>query len=122
MLSTAGVFGVGRGSDFSTLRVEAAEMKKSESLHGKGDGSSENAEPVFDAASEVDGGCFLEVFGGAGEFPDAEAEHDSLGDHLVVKDEVIRVFEQRQGFEKFAGESSEIGVVFGELYAEKDIL
>jgi hypothetical protein len=48
-------------------------------------GGGEYFPSIFHAAFETDGGGFLEVFRGSGDFAEVKAEHDGLGDHLVVE-------------------------------------
>ena len=49
----------------------------------------EDSKSVFDAALEIDRRGLCKVFGGAGDFSDAEAEHDGLGNHLIVENKVV---------------------------------
>ena len=80
----------------------------------------EHSKSIFDAALEIDRGGLFEVLGRAGDFSDAETEHDGLGDHLIVEDEVVGIFEQRERLKQFPRECPEAGVVFRELYAKKE--
>ena len=65
-------------------------------------GCAENADSVFHAATEIDGRCFFEISGRAGDFSDAEAEHYGLGDHLVIEDKVVGVFKKWEGLKQFS--------------------
>ena len=53
---------------------------------------SHHPEAVFDAAPEIDGGGLLKIAGGTGDLADGKAEIDHLGQHFVVKNEVVGVF------------------------------
>ena len=90
-------------------------------MEAVGEGDAEDAHAVFGGAGEVDGGGFFEVFGGAGDFAYFEAGHEDLGDHLVVKDEVVGVVGEVYGADDVCGEGAVAGVVFGEFLAEEDV-
>src|SRR5277367_4091570 len=85
-------------------------------------GCGKHAKAILHAAPKVDGRGFLKVAGGAGDLADAEAKHDGLGDHLIIEDEVIGVFEQRESLEYIARKGAEAGVVFRELDSEEEVL
>jgi len=38
----------------------------------------------------------LKVFGGTGHLADAETKIHALGEHLIIEDEIVAVFPQRQ--------------------------
>ncbi len=59
----------------------------------------QDADSIFHAAPEVDGRSFFEVARRAGDLADSKAEHHTLGEHLIVEDEVVRVLEQREGLQ-----------------------
>src|ERR1700721_621255 len=65
------------------------------------------AEAVLDAALEIDRRGFFKVFRRAGYFANPKTKHDSLSDHLVVEDEIVRVLEQGKFFEKLSRKSPE---------------
>src|SRR5258707_15001292 len=71
----------------------------------------QNLETVPNAAAEIDGRCFLEIFRRTGNLADAKAEVDALREHLVVKNEVIAIFPERQAGEAFPGEGTVPGVI-----------
>ena len=60
-------------------------------LQAVADGGVHYPESVFYAASEVDGGCLWKILRGAGDFGHLEAGIENLRQHLVVKDEIIRI-------------------------------
>src|SRR6202140_3503 len=97
-------------------------MDQSESLQRKLQGCTQYAESVFHAAAKVDGRGLLEILCGTGDFTDAETEVHALGQHLIVEDEVVGIFQQRQVGEHFAAEGAVSGVVLGKLYSQKKIL
>jgi len=101
--------------------AEDAEAGNASALESELHGGFENAEAVGDAATEINGGSFLEILGGAGDFADAESEVNALGEHLVVENEVVAVFAQGKARQDFAAEGAVAGVVFGELDAEEEI-
>ena len=49
------------------------------------------AQTILGTALKIDGGGFLEVFGGAGHLGNVVPLVDDLGEHLVVEDEIIRI-------------------------------
>ena len=83
---------------------------------------SQDFKAIFDAALEVDRGSFFEIFRRAGDLADLEVEHDGLGDHLVVEDEIVGVFEQGEGLQQFPREGAIPGVILRQLDAEEEIL
>jgi hypothetical protein len=95
------------------------QMDDSPLVRDEAERGGEHSETVLHAALEVDGGGFFKYFVGQEISPMLKAEHDGLGDHLVVEDEIVGVFEQRKGLQQFAREGAEAGVVLGELDAEK---
>src|SRR5271154_820774 len=97
-------------------------MEHADLFEGELKSGGEDAEAVFHAAAEVDGGGLLEIFRRAGNFSDAEAEMDALRQHLVVEDEVVGVFEQGKFGQDFSAEGAISGVIFGELHAQEKIL
>ena len=61
--------------------------------------SRQYSQPIFHAASKADGGSFLKVAGWAGDLADSKTEHHGLSEHLIVEDEVVRVFQQWKGLQ-----------------------
>ena len=55
------------------------------------EGGADNPEPVLHAAAEVDGRGFWKILCGTGDFGHLEAGIENLRQHLVVKDEIIRI-------------------------------
>ena len=82
--------------EFAAFVAEAGQIDQTGPLQRELQGCDQHAESVFHAAAEVDGGSFCEILRGTGNFADAEAEVDALGEHLVVEDEVVGIFQQRQ--------------------------
>src|SRR5579864_5327123 len=103
-------------------RVKEPEVEESKFLEDVLYGRSQDAQPVAHAAAEIDGGSFGEVLGRAGKLADAELEVEALRQHLIVKDEAVRILGERQLGQDLAGEGAKAGVVFRELGAEKEIL
>lgn len=54
-------------------------------------GSLQDAQPILGAAAEVDGGSIVKITGGAGDFTDLVTLVKDLREHLIVKDEVVRI-------------------------------
>src|ERR1700676_4842496 len=97
-------------------------MSQADSLQGKLQGCGQDAEAILHATAKVDGRGLFEILCGTGDFANAEAEVHALGQHLIVEDEVVGIFQQRQVGEHFAAEGAVSGVVLGKLYSEKKIL
>jgi len=76
-------------------------------------------EPVDHTAAEIDRGGVREILGRAAQLPYAVAEPGDLRQHLVVKDEVVRVFPQRERLQQFAGKGPVAGMVLRELLAQE---
>src|SRR5271166_2180946 len=81
----------------------------------------QNFETVSNAAPEIYGGGFREIFCRAGNFADAEAEVHALGEHLVVENEIVAVFAQRQAGQHLAAEGAVAGVILREFDAQEQI-
>ena len=60
--------------------------------------------------------------GGTGDLPDSESPIYSLGQHLIIKDEVVGILQQRQGGKHLAGKGAVTGMVFGKLGSQQQIL
>ena len=117
-----------RGAGFVVLRFEMAaflaedrELRYACSLQCELHCSFQHAQAVGHASAEVDAGGFFEIFRRAGDFADAEVEVDALGEHLVVEDEVVAVFAEREAGQDFAAEGSVTGVVFTQLHTQKHV-
>ena len=82
-------------------------------------GGSHYPQTIRHASLKVDGGCFLKIFRRARNLADAKSKHHGLRNHLIVKNKIIRVFQERQGFQQSPRESAKSGVVFRELHTEK---
>src|SRR5208282_4573748 len=91
-------------------------------LEGELQSGCEHSEAILHAAAEIDGGGLLEILGGAGNFADAEAEIDALGEHLVVEDEIVAILPQGQAGEYFAAESAITGVILRQLDVQEQVL
>src|SRR5208337_2138922 len=91
-------------------------------LEGELQSGCEHTEAILNAAAEIDGGGFLEILGGTGNFADAEAEIDALGEHLVVEDEIVAILPQRQAGEHVAAESAITGVILRQLDVQEQVL
>ena len=97
-------------------------MSQARLLQGKLQRRCQHSQTILHAAAEVDGRRFFEIFGRARNFADAEAEVHALRQHLVVEDEVVGVFEQRQIQSGLAAEGAIAGVILRELDPQKQIL
>jgi len=85
-------------------------------------GRPQHPEPVLHASKKPDGRGLFEVPSRAGDLPDLEAEPESLCEHLVVEDEVVRVLLQRKCLQEPPGEGAVPGMVFRELVAKEQVL
>src|ERR1019366_3132550 len=81
----------------------------------------EHPQSVLHAAPEIDGGGFLEILGGAGNFADAEPEVNALGEHLVVKNEIVAIFSEGQAGQHLAAESAIAGVILRQLDPQEKV-
>src|SRR5580700_2045098 len=85
-------------------------------------GRRQHAEAIFHAAAEVDGRGFFEILSRTGNFSDAKAEVNALGEHLVVENKIIRIFEQGQSEQNIAAEGAIAAVIFGQLHSQEKVL
>src|ERR1700730_10979527 len=118
---TAGVVAGMAGIQLAAFVAESPKMEQSDPLQGELKRGSEHAEAIHNAAAEVNGRCLFEVLRGTRDFSDAEAEMYALGEHLIVEDEVVGVFEQWQFRKDLAAEGTVSGVVLRQLDAEEKI-
>src|SRR6267154_4011800 len=86
-----------RQGHFSSSGIEERRFDKSCLVPDEGRRRLQYSQSIFHAASESDGRSFLEVARRAGDLPNPKTEHQGLSEHLVVEDEVVRVFQQRKG-------------------------
>ncbi len=93
-------FGIHLAPHFASIRVETRQMNNADLVRDKTERRAKHTQSVFDAPLEINRRCLLKVLCWAGDFPDLESEHHRLGDHLVVKNKIIRVFQNREGLEK----------------------
>jgi hypothetical protein len=119
VLRGAGGFGGSRvvggiaGLKFAAFIAEAGQVDQAGPLQRELHRSRQDAETIFHAAAEVDGGGFLEVLRGTRHFTDVKAEVDTLGEHLVIEDEVVGIFQQWKRGEYLSAEGAISGVVLG---------
>src|SRR5258708_6038161 len=99
--SVVGNLRVVRGGHFSSGGDEQRGFQESCFVRDEAGCRRHYSQSIFHAAFEVDGRGFLEVTRRAGDLADAKTEHDRLGKHLIVEDEVVRVFEQWKGLKHF---------------------
>ena len=82
----------------------------------------QNAQAVTDRAAKANRARLGKVTMRHGDFFDARAEPDRLRDDFLVEDEIVRVQEERRGFQETAAESAEAGVIFGKVKTEDLVL
>src|SRR5579859_2991864 len=111
-----------RRLEFTAFVAEARQMDQAEPLQDKLHRRGQHAESVLHAAPEVDGRSLFEIFCGARDFANTETEMHALCEHLIVEDEVVGVFEERQFRQNLAAEGTVSRVIFRELHAQKKIL
>src|SRR5580698_2665749 len=107
------------GFEFAAIGAEARQVNQADALEEKLERGGEDSEAVFHTAAKVDGRGFFEIFRGAGNFTDAKAEVDTLGEHLVIEYEVVGIFDEWKLGKHFAAEGAISRVIFGELDAQK---
>src|SRR5580700_8518125 len=117
-----GVISQAASLELAALVAEDAEAAQSPFLQGKLQCGRENAETVNDAAPEVDRRRLFEILGRARDFADAVAEVDTLRQHLIVEDEVVGIFDQRQLGQDLTTEAAVAGVVLRELHPQEQVL
>src|SRR5581483_5630413 len=109
------------GLQLPAVWAEAREVDQTCFLQRELHGGCKHTESILHATAEVDGGSFSKVFRWTGNFSDTETEVYALGEHLVVENEIVRVFEEWQFRQHFAAEGAVTGVILRKLYAEKQI-
>src|SRR4029453_6994531 len=96
-------------------------MSQPPTLERELESRTQDAEAVGDATSKVDRRRILKVFGRTGDFSDAKAEMNALREHLVIKNEVVGIFEQGQASENLFAECPIPRVVLGEFDFQEQI-
>src|ERR1035438_3830231 len=109
-------------SDLPAVWVKAPNAGDVQSVRNKTGSGAEDSKSILHAALEIDGRGFFKVLCRAGDLSNAKAEHDGLGDHLVVKDEVVGVLKDGKSLKQLSRECAKAGVVFRQLDAQKEIL
>src|SRR3569833_3157923 len=79
--------------DLAPVSIKSRQMNNAKFVGHERKCGSYDADPVFDAAFQVDRRCFFEVLGRAGVFAFSVSVLLGLRDHLVVKNEVVGVLE-----------------------------
>src|ERR1039457_7239031 len=80
----------------SSLRTKPGKGDQPPMVKGKLESRTHYAQAVGDTMAKIDGRCLFKVLGRAGDLADAKSEVHTLRQHLVVKHEVRRTFQQRQ--------------------------
>src|SRR5215467_8389130 len=106
----------------SARRAEDAIARNSEHLQTAFQGRGQNSKTIFHASPEVNRRCFREVFRGTGKLADAVIEANALGEHLIVENKIVRVFQNRQIDEHVSREGPESRMVLGQLGASEGVL
>jgi hypothetical protein len=68
--------------------------------------------------AEINGGGIVGIKSRARHFPDTEAKIHGLAKHLIVKNEIVRIFQDRNSFQYFSAESTVPGIVFRKFVME----
>lgn len=84
---------VALASQPSAFVAKHPEVREARFLQRELHGGTQHSQPIRHAAAEVDGGSFGEILRRAGHLADAEAEVRTLGQHLIIEDKVIGVFQ-----------------------------
>src|SRR5258708_1430663 len=92
--STARIVAGIAGVQLAAFVAETRKVEQAHPLEGELKRGSEHAEAILHATPEVNGRSLLEVLCWTRDFSDAKAEVYALGEHLIVKDKVVGVFEQ----------------------------
>src|SRR5207248_319040 len=86
-------------------------------IHGRG----QTAEAVANAAAKADRGGLGKVTRGATDLSDGVAEPENLGQHLVVKNEIIGVGFQGQSLQQGPRKGAVAGVILGEFGSQYQV-
>src|SRR5207302_1742035 len=76
-------------AESAAVGAEDAEPAQPAPLQKEFRGRAEHAEPIPDAAPEIDRRGLWKIFRRAGDFTDAKPEIDALREHFVVEHEVV---------------------------------
>src|SRR5512146_3589595 len=90
-----GIVIVAAGFQLPARRVKDTKAAQASFLQAELQRGGQHSQPVLHAAAEVDGRGFGKVLGGTRNFADVETEIHALGQHLVVENKVIGIFQQR---------------------------
>ena len=76
------------------LSAKPPRMQDTPVLESELERSDKHAKSVLHASAKIDRRSFREIFGRAGDFADPKSKMNALRQRLVVKNEVIRIFQQ----------------------------
>src|SRR6202795_1569256 len=106
----------------AALAVENPELSQSDFLQAELHRRQQHAQPILHAAPEINRRSFRKIFCRAGNFAYPEAEHTALRQHLIVKEKIVRVLQQRKILEHRAAERPVSRVIFRQLRAQTSVL
>jgi hypothetical protein len=76
------------------LSAKPSKMQDTPVLESELERSDKHTKSVLHASAKIDRRSFREIFGRAGDFADLKSKMNALRQRLVVKNEVIRIFQQ----------------------------
>ena len=107
---------------FACFRIKNSKPPQPPFLKSELKRCSQYAKPVFHAALKIDRRSLRKIFRWTGDFPNSEPEVGALRQHLVIKDKVVGIFDQRQFGKDLTAECSIPCVIFGNFDPQKKIL
>ena len=76
------------------LSAKPPQMQDTPVLQSELKRSDKHTKPILHASAKIDRRSFREIFGRAGDFADPKSKMNALRQRLVVKNKVIRIFQQ----------------------------
>src|SRR5258708_16956275 len=105
----------------AALAVENPELSQPDFLQAELHRRQQYAQPILHAAPEINRRSFRKIFCWAGNFAHPEPEHHALRQHLIVKEKIVRVLQQRKIPEHRAAERPVSRVIFRQLHAQTSV-
>src|SRR5208282_2517064 len=113
--------GVGARLQAAAFAVENPELCQPDLLQAELQRRQQYAQAILHAAPEINRRSLRKILRRAGNLANVEAEENALRQHLIVKDKIVRVLQQRKILEHGAAERPVSGVIFRQLRAQTSV-
>src|SRR5579864_9339469 len=101
--------------------IENSILRQTPLLQSKLQRGREYSKAILHAAPKINGRGFGKIFRGTRNFSDLESKVRALGQHLIVENEIVRIFQQWQFRQNFLAERAVAAVIFGNFNSKKQV-